>query len=511
MAWCNSDLFQGSDSSLSNSPASNRSVQLSSNTNPASPPSSPSLARTGNNLVELSRKVTQPALSLSDINNNHKSSQNTFTIFTESKKDLEQRDVSLETITTNNGTISNREHVQRNAPEEESRAVDEAGESARADRPEKRLIGESPSGQLPTNRTDEEKLTTTATVHSISDEQKLCGVKYRGNDCKLSQSEISGAAPSKDFDSSCRQTSIENHPVTVTDDHDHENAISLMDSKTSMTKHESEIKAQDSSSTSALVKADYNIECLEFPGAHSFPSHPNETDNNESVQTNSECEEAAETGLTAASQDNQEEFPKTPENHSDTGISGSGEEIKRRSAPSEDVESPANKTKEDQDEDRVREKLAPLAVEANSVEVDDKDGRNDDRLSRSAGEAGDTENVTSLEVEWLQQTLTIAAPFSAGVLTDQTVMSHYQTLATDNQTSLPSDFGESLPPRLTGLVNKQFRMLRLVKEPGMELGVLITKKFNKDKRTTGYIIAYIEPRGLVDRSVQRLAKIETKK
>ena len=48
-------------------------------------------------------------------------------------------------------------------------------------------------------------------------------------------------------------------------------------------------------------------------------------------------------------------------------------------------------------------------------------------------------------------------------------------------------------------VNKQFRMLRLVKEPGNELGVLITKKFNKDKRTTGYIIAYIEPRGLVDR------------
>ena len=145
-----------------------------------------------------------------------------------------------------------------------------------------------------------------------------------------------------------------------------------------------------------------------------------------------------------------------------------------------------------------------MAVEANSVEVDDKDGRNDDRLSRSAGEAGDTENVTSLEVEWLQQTLSITAPFSAGVLTDQSVMTqggkfYHPSLAPDNQTSLPIDFGESLPPRLTGLVNKQFRMLRLVKEPGMELGVLITKKFNKDKRTTGYIIAYIEPRGLVDR------------
>jgi len=31
------------------------------------------------------------------------------------------------------------------------------------------------------------------------------------------------------------------------------------------------------------------------------------------------------------------------------------------------------------------------------------------------------------------------------------------------------------------------------------LGVLITKKFNQDKRTTGYIIAYIEPQGLVHR------------
>ena len=67
------------------------------------------------------------------------------------------------------------------------------------------------------------------------------------------------------------------------------------------------------------------------------------------------------------------------------------------------------------------------------------------------------------------------------------------------ETSLPMDFGESLPPRLSGLVNKQFRMYRLVKEAGMELGVLITKKFNKEKRTTGYIIAYIEPNGLVHR------------
>ena len=69
------------------------------------------------------------------------------------------------------------------------------------------------------------------------------------------------------------------------------------------------------------------------------------------------------------------------------------------------------------------------------------------------------------------------------------------------ETSLPLDFGDSLPPILSGLVDKQFRMCRLVKEAGMELGVLITKKYNKDKKTTGYIIAYIEPNGLVCRLV----------
>ena len=37
-----------------------------------------------------------------------------------------------------------------------------------------------------------------------------------------------------------------------------------------------------------------------------------------------------------------------------------------------------------------------------------------------------------------------------------------------------------------------------MKEEGMELGVLITKKMNKEK-TTGYVIAYIEPNGLVHR------------
>ena len=98
------------------------------------------------------------------------------------------------------------------------------------------------------------------------------------------------------------------------------------------------------------------------------------------------------------------------------------------------------------------------------------------------------------------------SPFVNGVMHDDAPMNRVMAVnkfqhesGGDDQTSLPIDFGESLPPRLTGLVNKQFRMYRLVKEQGMELGVLITKKFNKDKRTTGYIIAYIEPHGLVHR------------
>ena len=480
------------------------------------------------NLVELSRKVAQHdkvrGLTVSDLNNNlagrtqlagDNSSHQHFTkIYSEPNKDLEQRDVSQETITTHNGTISNFKQSERNVPDVElcreqsvslsltsGAGQDVQSLSPAPDHPEKRLIGQQSQQSQAANWTDEEKLST-------RDEQKLSGEECPGNDCQSDQSENSDFLLSKDLDSSCKQNSIENHPVSD----DHENAISLMDS---MTRHESERKTQDSSSAAAPVKADYNIECQEFPVAHCFPSQPGGGDNNENVQTNSECEDADVVNQAAgdnptASQDNHQEFPKTAENHSDTKISASAEEIKTRSAP-EDVESQSHKTKEDQD--GVMEKLAPVAVEANAGQVDDKDGVNDDRSSREdqAGEltgfpveGRDKENVTSLEVEWLQQTLSIAAPFSAGVLTDQTVMTqggkfYYPSLAGDNQTSLPIDFGESLPPRLTGLVNKQFRMLRLVKEPGMELGVLITKKFNKDKRTTGYIIAYIEPRGLVDR------------
>jgi len=53
--------------------------------------------------------------------------------------------------------------------------------------------------------------------------------------------------------------------------------------------------------------------------------------------------------------------------------------------------------------------------------------------------------------------------------------------------SVPVDFGDSLPPNLTTLVNKRFCLYRLNKAEDTELGVLITKKLNRDRRTSGEI------------------------
>ena len=80
--------------------------------------------------------------------------------------------------------------------------------------------------------------------------------------------------------------------------------------------------------------------------------------------------------------------------------------------------------------------------------------------------------------------------------------------ASSASTAVPMDFGESLPPTLTALAdgNKQFRLCRLRKAGGQELGVLITKKVargsgdrDRASKTAGYVVAYVEPGGLVDR------------
>ena len=80
-------------------------------------------------MVELSRKVAQhdkvrgvtvsSKYSSSDLNNNLAGLTQLAgdtKIYSEPNKDLEQRDVSQETITTHNGTISNFKQSERNVP-----------------------------------------------------------------------------------------------------------------------------------------------------------------------------------------------------------------------------------------------------------------------------------------------------------------------------------------------------------------------------------------------------------
>ena len=63
--------------------------------------------------------------------------------------------------------------------------------------------------------------------------------------------------------------------------------------------------------------------------------------------------------------------------------------------------------------------------------------------------------------------------------------------------ALPLNFADNIPPTLPSLTSKSFKMLRLRKNTSEELGIIISKKRNPNKGTTGYIIAHVEPGGLV--------------
>ena len=507
---------------------------------PAKVPSSLNDRVTSVNLSELSRTIISQEITdhradvrnrldfgkirvgVSDLNNNvSENISSPFVINNDNdKKDLEQRDLSLESITTNNGTILNSYLSSSTKPTRQSRGEnlvpnddlttdpgDKVASESLLDNwmpngasevdtgPEKQLI--APLDHLCFNKTDEEKLTVSGLLW---DDQKprVAIIDNHGN----SESEVS-SIPGHDDDGGHssgegKQIQVGDKNPPPSDDHNHESAGSFIDLKGGLTfSKENEFVKPGEPAAVEHVKDD-NGEC-QGPGV---PDDTNKTDDD-----NDNMQEEARVRTETVKQ-----FHNAAENHSDTGISVSAEEIKSRSA--EDVEShdDQDKTKEDEDKVGASEKFS-LVEEVAESSRDDKDevvnepevtARVTDEVAASSSD--NPENVTSLEVEWLQQTLNI--PFYKGVVTDQTVMNRNQkpgkfyqdpNAAESVESSLPIDFGESLPPRLTGLVNKQFRMLRLVKEAGMELGVLITKKFNKDKRTTGYIIAYIEPHGLVHR------------
>ena len=475
----------------------------------------------------------------SDLNNNVSENFSSPFVINNDKKDLEQRDLSLESITTNNGTILNsylscstkptRQSSEGNLvpdddllttdPEEDKVTANESlldtlrpngscdGSSAQPDvdtitGSEKQLI--DPLDHLCFNKTDEEKLTSGGLLW---DDQKprvaIMIPPTPDNHCKSAPRVSSIPGHDDDRGHWSRGEGKQTHAgdsknPSPSDDHNHESAGSLIELNGGHLTFSKESECVEPDGKAAAVEhvKDDNGECQ-------GPDDTNKTDDD-----NDNMQEDATVRTETVKQ-----FHNSAENHSDTGISASAPEIKTRSA--EDVEShdDQDKTKEDEDKVGASEKFS-LVEEVAESSRDDKDeviNEDTDRVSdgvqdTSASSNDNPENVTSLEVEWLQQTLNI--PFYKGVVTDQTVMNRNQkpgkfyqdpNAAESVETSLPIDFGESLPPRLTGLVNKQFRMLRLVKEAGMELGVLITKKFNKDKRTTGYIIAYIEPHGLVHR------------
>eukprot|EP00095_Tigriopus_kingsejongensis_P010860 maker-scaffold592_size129239-snap-gene-0.24 protein:Tk10860 transcript:maker-scaffold592_size129239-snap-gene-0.24-mRNA-1 annotation:"PREDICTED: uncharacterized protein LOC101740740" len=79
--------------------------------------------------------------------------------------------------------------------------------------------------------------------------------------------------------------------------------------------------------------------------------------------------------------------------------------------------------------------------------------------------------------------------------------------SSDDQHQLGRDHPEqqSLPLSLPSSTStqtkmtKDYKMIRLVKEPNTELGIIIAKKKLKELQTTGFQIVHIEPEGLIDR------------
>ena len=353
-------------------------------------------------MLELSRRVTQSTPSTdmlsddkcrlelgnsnnlaSDMNNNisevklnHSSPSAIINFEPSNKKDLEQRDVSLDSITTNNGTILNsylssspssnkcstKSTVVNNIVQLDQKRTKEDETNEKNETPDTPIVNgacdqrdrnssvpteitdEKKDGdidkQLPdqiSNRTDEEKLCNNLDP-PLSDEQKLISTIYPCNHCKLAQSQICNHLQTSTINGNrvCSKQTINETPISVQSEQNHENAISLIDLNGPMTREESE---KDISLVSSVVKADYNIECQEFPAPESFPIHMNKTDNNENnenMQTNCEGEDVDV--VSVGHLDKTPQFHKTTlENHSDFHISVSCEEIKSRSATEVDL------------------------------------------------------------------------------------------------------------------------------------------------------------------------------
>ena len=75
----------------------------------------------------------------------------------------------------------------------------------------------------------------------------------------------------------------------------------------------------------------------------------------------------------------------------------------------------------------------------------------------------------------------------------------YKKNGEEESSGPPSLNSDNSANNLPSLTSKRFKMLRLKKDGTGELGIIISKKRHPQKGTTGYIIAHVEPNGLVER------------
>ena len=99
-----------------------------------------------------------------------------------------------------------------------------------------------------------------------------------------------------------------------------------------------------------------------------------------------------------------------------------------------------------------------------------------------------TENATT--------TMTTTATTTA---TTPTNTRRYKKNGEEESSGPPSLNSDNSANNLPSLTSKRFKMLRLKKDGTGELGIIISKKRHPQKGTTGYIIAHVEPNGLVER------------
>ena len=132
------------------------------------------------------------------------------------------------------------------------------------------------------------------------------------------------------------------------------------------------------------------------------------------------------------------------------------------------------------------------ALSESGEEVSNILNNNNNNSNNNDDDDSDSINVTKVEVAG-EELMMLKRDFILGEFNNKN-----NNCDNSSVNSVPVDFGDSLPPTLTALMNKQFRLYRVRRQEGSsELGVLITKKFNKDKKSVGYMIAYVEPGGLI--------------